>query len=198
MVTIRSQFDEKLQWILSGENLDEMVFRARTVAQMDPVFPQLIRMSCIDAEKIVGVPEGMPNTIKLEEDLPVGIADTTLRQEIRRIRNFQAGKDMQRIPPVKREAAWIQILEAVHPNEARMLTLIKDQTLFYHYPLLFDLMKSLTGGDVDIPRKEQELPKLEAPADQTGVSVEVPLEATEPAHPPEPKKKGGRSKKQVS
>lgn len=189
MVTVRSHFNEKLDWILAPEDMEEKLFRARTVAQMDPTFPVFIRMACIEAERLVGLPEGIPDTIKFEE-LPDGIADTTMRQELRRIRNFGHAKDMQRVSKVKREAAWIQILEAVHPKEAALLTQIKDQTLFYTYPVLFDIMKELTGVEVDIPR---ELPKVEMPATTAGQS-EAPVSEVTAPESVTPKKRG-RSKK---
>lgn len=196
MITIRSQFNEKIDWIVAGEDLGEQLFRANAVADMDPIFPIFIRIACIEDEKICGIPEGIPDTVKFEEDLPDGIADTTLRQEIRRIRNFQARGDMQRVSRLARESKWIEILESVHPKEARMLTMIKDQTLFYQYPVLFDIMKELTGREVDLPRQEVASPKVEEPTPVVGLSDGLTPEVTEPVltETPVPKKRGRKPK----
>jgi hypothetical protein len=199
MITIKNQFNEKLDWIVAGEDLEDQIFRARTVAQMDPVFPQFIRMACVGEERLTGVPEGTPDTLKLEEDIPDGIADTTLRQEIRRIKNFQVRGQMQQLSVAKREAMWIQLLEAVHHKEAKLLTAIKDQTLFYLYPVMFDVMKEITGQEVGLPRPETLSPKSEAPVQAvTGASVDLSVEATEPESVSPSPKKRGRPPRKVS
>lgn len=195
MITIKHQFNEKLDWIISGEDFEDKVFRARAVAQMDPTFPQFIRMACVDEERITGIPEGVPDTLKLEEDLPDGIADTTLRQELRRIRNFQARGEMQKVPLARRESMWIQMLESVHYKEAKLLTAIKDRTLFYVYPDLFDIMKEITGQEVGLPRPETLSPKTEAPVSVTGAAADLNVEVTEPELVSIPKPKRGRKPK---
>ena len=192
--TIRSQINEKLDWIIAGETLEEKVFRARAVSQMDPTFPNFIRMACIDEEQIVGLPEGIPEKVNAEDDLPDGIAFTTLRQEIRRVRNFRKGTEVQNLSAMKRENLWLQLLEGIHWKEQEILTQIKDRTLFYAYPELFDIMEAL-GAPVDIPRpvagEEVENPKAE------NIEKEAPESAS--THIPEPstRRKGRPPKAKV-
>jgi hypothetical protein len=145
----KHQLNEKLDWISQGQTLEEQVNRAREVQRQDGTFASFMRMACVDAEKICGVPEGMPDTYKPETDIPDGISDTTARQELRRIKNFMNDGSMQKIPSHKREAAWIQMLEGLHWKEAAILIQIKDRTLFNSYPNLYDVLTQL-GVKIDV------------------------------------------------
>lgn len=142
--------NEKLDYITKGETLEAQVSRAKEVASIDPSFAGLMRMATTSEEKIDGLPEGMPDTYKPDSTIPDGISDTTIRQEYRRIRNFQAGGSMMNIPVVKRELSWIQMLEGMHWKEASLMVHIKDQTLLEVYPNLREVLETL-GVKISVP-----------------------------------------------
>lgn len=195
-ITLKHMFNEKLEWLLAGDTLEEQVRRALVLDQMDPTFTGYIRMACNENERITSLPEGMPDTVKLERDLPDGIADSTARNEYRRIVKFQKNGQYTVLSKVKRESLWLQILEAVHPKEADMLTLIKDQELFDKYPVLFDVMEGLgashivtvsrsKGVEEPAPLENPEAglstpPEPSSSSDQTEPSVESPKKRGRP------------------
>jgi hypothetical protein len=141
--------NEKLDYIAQGATVDEQVERARNVASIDGTFGPLMRMATIKEEKISGLPVGMPETYKVDSAMPDGIANTTTRQEFRRIKNFGPNGPMQNVPTYKREINWIQIMEGLHWKEANVLIHIKDQTLFLIYPNMFEVLTKL-GTQINI------------------------------------------------
>lgn len=131
-----TQLNEKLDWIVEAPTLDEQVARAKTIIAQDVTFVPFLRMGVVAAEKLVGLPEGMPDTYKPETDMPDGVADTAARMEFRRIKNFVAEGSMASLPAHRRETIWVQLLEGMHWKEAEILVHIKDQTLLQMYPQL--------------------------------------------------------------
>jgi hypothetical protein len=89
----------------------------------------------------------MPETYKPEKDMPDGIADTTARQELRRISKFLPGREMSssKLKPYRRETIWMQLIEGMHWKEADILIHIKDQTLLNIYPDLEKVLLSAFG-----------------------------------------------------
>jgi len=154
--------NEKLDWIAQGNTLEEQVERTKQVAKIDGTFAPLMRMAVILEEKIIGIPEGMPDTYKPDTALPNGISDTTVRQEFRRIKNFQINGSMQLAPTHKREISWIQMLEGMHWKEANILIHIKDQTLLQVYPNMREVLTQL-GAKITLPEitetKKKKKPK---------------------------------------
>lgn len=73
---------------------------------------------------------------------PLGMCPTNLMQEIRRLYIFTAAKDLY---PTRREQLFIQLLETVHPSEAKLMLAVKDQTLLELYPGL-DVAALVNGG----------------------------------------------------
>jgi hypothetical protein len=144
------QLNEKLDWISKGTTLEEQIVRTKQVAQMDPTFPIFMRMATVEAERITGLPEGMPEVFKPKMDIPDGISDTTARQEIRRIKNFLPNGSMQSLPVLRRETIWLQMLEGMHWKESNIMVHIKDQTLLSVYPNMREILIQL-GTPVTIP-----------------------------------------------
>jgi len=62
---------------------------------------------------------------------PIGASPTNFYQEIRRLYIFTKAK--ADLNPLRREQLFIQLLETVHPTEARLLLAIKDQSLTNEY-----------------------------------------------------------------
>ena len=68
-------------------------------------------------------------------DAPAGTEHTSLRQEQRHFYNFIQGGNPS-LSKTRRESIFIQILETLHPDEAQILILVKDQRLVAKYPSL--------------------------------------------------------------
>lgn len=79
-------------------------------------------------EKKFILPEGEPPFKPAAE--PMGMTPTNLFSELRRMYVF-CREDLK---PIKREGLFISFLEGVHPEEAKMLIAVKDQTLHKLYP----------------------------------------------------------------
>lgn len=109
------------------------------------------------------LPEGEPPY--KPDAAPLGMCPTNLMQEIRRLYIFTKAKDLY---PARREQLFIQLLETVHPTEAKLLLATKDQNLIGLYP----------GLDVEALKSVGLLPS----------TIAAP-----PA--PQPKRKPGRPKK---
>ena len=77
----------------------------------------------------------MPN------DAPAGTDHTRLAIEAKKLYHFIEGADAT-TPKVKKETMFIQMLEGLHPQEADILTLVKDGGLERQYP-------RITKGVVD-------------------------------------------------
>ena len=61
---------------------------------------------------------------------PLGMSPANMSQEMRRLYIFTKA---QQLPAIRREALFIELLESVHPSEAKILCAIKDQTLHKLY-----------------------------------------------------------------
>ena len=144
------QLNEKIDFILQGSDLVEQATRAQAIARSDATFVPLMHMASLRAQKIIGLPEGMPSTYKPETSIPNGIADTTVRQEFRRIKNFLPGGSTESLPRTHRESVWTTLLQGLHWKEADVIINIKDQTLFTKYPQLRNVLVELSVK-VDVP-----------------------------------------------
>lgn len=80
-------------------------------------------------EKKMDLPEGAPPF--KEDAAPIGMAPANIVQEIRRLYIFLKERDL---PKLRREQLFIQMLESVHPSEARLLLAVKDQNINSLYP----------------------------------------------------------------
>ena len=78
------------------------------------------------------LPEGeVPYT---PNEAPAGTEHTLLEQESRRFYYFVANGNAN-IPQVKRETMFIQLLESLHQDEAKVLCMVKDKTLGKKYKI---------------------------------------------------------------
>lgn len=75
-------------------------------------------------EKKFDLPEGDPPF--KPDAAPIGMSPANFVQEIRRWYIFTREKV---IPKIRKEQLFIQLLESVHPSEAKLLLAIKDQKL---------------------------------------------------------------------
>ncbi len=61
---------------------------------------------------------------------PIGMTPAIFQQEINKLYVFCRAD----LKPAKRETIFVQLLEAVHPSEAKIILAIKDQSLTKLYP----------------------------------------------------------------
>lgn len=74
------------------------------------------------------LPEGTPPF--KEDGAPLGMSPANLYQELRRLYIFRRDD----LTDSRRQALFINLLEALHPSEAKLIIAIKDQTLTELYP----------------------------------------------------------------
>lgn len=75
------------------------------------------------------LPEGVP-PYKKDENIPVGMGNSNIYMEARRLYIFMPDKVL---PRLKKEMLFIQILEGLHYLEAEMLCAVKDKILQKKY-----------------------------------------------------------------
>lgn len=80
-----------------------------------------------DPEKKFALPDGIPPF--KEDSAPLGMSPGNLLMEIKRLYIF-CRTDLNHL---RKETLFIQLLESVHPSEARLVLAIKDQTLHLMY-----------------------------------------------------------------
>jgi hypothetical protein len=79
-------------------------------------------------EKKFELPEGVPPY--KEDSAPIGMNPSNFTQEMRKLYIFTKAQPLNQI---RRESLFIQLLEGVHPSEAKVLCAVKDQTLHKMY-----------------------------------------------------------------
>lgn len=84
------------------------------------------------------IPDGeVPYT---PNDAPAGTEHTRLEQEARNFYRFVKGGD-DKLPQLKREQLFIQMLEGLHASEAELLCLVKDKRLTDKYKITLNVVK---------------------------------------------------------
>lgn len=63
---------------------------------------------------------------------PMGMTSANLRNEMRRMYIFTKFSDVK--TKLRREQLYVQLLESIHPSEAKLLNAVKDQKLDALYP----------------------------------------------------------------
>lgn len=81
-----------------------------------------------DEDKKFDLPEGEPPFKK--DGAPLGMTPANLRMETKKFYVYTR-KDLK---PIRKEQLFIGLLEAIHPDEAKLLIAIKDQKLNKLYP----------------------------------------------------------------
>jgi hypothetical protein len=83
------------------------------------------------------VPEG--DVPYKENEVPIGTDHTSLRREYKHLYNFVKGGN-DSLSSLRRETMFIQMLEGLHPEEAKILCLVKDKRLQTKYKLTYDVV----------------------------------------------------------
>ena len=73
-------------------------------------------------------------------EVPVGTDHTSLRKEYKHLFNFVRGGN-DSLTSLRRETMFIQMLEGLHPEEAKILCLVKDKALQSKYKLTYEVIK---------------------------------------------------------
>ena len=84
------------------------------------------------------VPEG--EVPYKENEVPIGTDHTSLRREYKHLYNFVKGGN-DGISSLRRETMFIQILEGLHPEEAKVLCLVKDKSLQSKYKVTYEIVR---------------------------------------------------------
>ena len=74
-----------------------------------------------------------------KNEVPVGTDHTSLRREYKHLYNFVKGGN-DGLSSLRRETMFIQMLEGLHPEEAKILCLVKDKCLQTKYKLTYDVV----------------------------------------------------------
>jgi len=84
-----------------------------------------------------------------KNEVPVGTDHTSLRREYKHLYNFVKGGN-DGLSALRRETMFIQMLEGLHPEEAKVLCLVKDKALQTKYKITYDVVKDdiLTSNGV--------------------------------------------------
>lgn len=94
-----------------------------------PVLRALMRIN-YDPNVKMDLPEGDP-PFKKENDKPIGYQESNLITEYRRFYIWL--DDKQKLPRVKKERLFIEMLEGLHISEAELIILVKDRKLTKKY-----------------------------------------------------------------
>lgn len=106
------------------------------------------------------LPEGEP-PFKKDPHIPVGYADTSLLQEVKRF--YVWLKSDVNLSRIKKESLFISLLEGLHLTEAEVLCLAKDQKLTKKYKTIKeDLVREAFPGS--LPEKKLKQPKTKVPS----------------------------------
>ena len=121
-----------------------------------------------DPEKKMVLPEGNPPY--KEDPAPIGMSPGNLMMEVKKFYIFCR----EDLTPLRRESIFVQVLEGLHPSEAKLVLAVKDQNLTPLYKNLshkfaFDnglvavappekakkeRKKPAKAGQTDLPEKE--------------------------------------------
>ena len=72
-------------------------------------------------------------------EVPVGTDHTSLRKEWKNLYHFVKGGN-DSLSQTRRETMFIQILEGLHPEEAKILCLVKDKALQSKYKITYEVV----------------------------------------------------------
>ena len=99
----------------------------------NPALRDILRINFDPAVKL-DIPAG-PTPVKINRDIPIGLSESNLYNESRRLYIVEPGhpKFNANVKKLQRENIWIQILEGCHWTEAELLDQVKDKELGKHY-----------------------------------------------------------------
>ena len=75
-----------------------------------------------------------------ENEVPVGTDHTSLRREWKHLYHFVKGGN-DRLSAIRRETMFVQMLEGLHPEEAKIVCLVKDKDLESKYKITYDIVQ---------------------------------------------------------
>ena len=109
-----------------------------------------ILKAAFDPKIVFDVPEGIPPY--MANEAPAGTDHTSLLDEVRKLYLFIKGGST--IPKIKKETLFIQMLEALHKDDAEVLINIKDKKLNLVYKgLTENAVKEAFNWNDDFLRK---------------------------------------------
>jgi hypothetical protein len=109
-----------------------------------------ILKAAFDPKIVFDVPEGIPPY--MANEAPAGTDHTSLLDEVRKLYLFIKGGST--IPKIKKETLFIQMLEALHKDDAEALISIKDKKLNLVYKgLTENVVKEAFNWNDDFLRK---------------------------------------------
>tara|TARA_Y100000361_G_scaffold2832_2_gene2438 strand:- start:13996 stop:14481 length:486 start_codon:yes stop_codon:yes gene_type:complete len=148
------QLDEALDYVFEASKKEEQVERIKEIASKDQTVVPLVRWGVGAEEVDWGLPEGMPESTKIEDDIPEGMGETSIRLEFRRIKSFtDPESNIKNLPAWKQEMNWMSILEGLHHKEAKLMTAVKDKELLKLYPKLEGILEMLGIEEYTKPKK---------------------------------------------
>lgn len=121
--------------LLNASNATSQAERVAILRKNDSTVLRQILQIGFHPDIIVNLPEGTP-PFKSDRNLPLGMADTTLFQEARRLYIFIEGAAPAGLKRATRETLFINLLEGLHYTEADMVVSMKDKLLSTRYPCL--------------------------------------------------------------
>ena len=123
----------------------ELVDKQRTKAkkieilkEYDDLALKAILIWNFDPTAISVLPEG-PVPYK-ENEVPIGTDHTSLRREWKNLYHFVKGGN-DRLSAIRRETMFVQMLEGLHPEEAKIVCLVKDKDLESKYKITYDMVQ---------------------------------------------------------
>ena len=90
-----------------------------------------------DDSVVSAIPEGQ--VPYKENEVPVGTDHTSLRREWKNLFHFLKGGN-DSLSALRRETMFIQMLEGLHPEEAKIICLVNDKNLTDKYKLTKDMV----------------------------------------------------------
>jgi len=162
------QVNEGFKWVFEVAKPEEQVQRLKEWASKNQTVVPMVRLG-VGAEKADWrLPEGMPETTKIDEDIPEGMGETTLTLEWRRVKQFvDPTSNMNNLDDWKREQQWVNILEAIQHEEAEILTAVKDGVLLSLYPKLEKCLPLLGIEEYNKPPRKSTKKKASATTTKT-------------------------------
>lgn len=134
--------------ILEEANKDPSSLKKHT----DNVALKLLFKYAFIPEHKFDLPEGEPPFKK--DTAPIGMTPANFIQEIRRWYIFTKERNLDR---TRRETLFIQLLESIHPTEAKLMIAIKDQKLNSIYKnLKADVVAQYGFIPAPAPKKKKE------------------------------------------
>jgi hypothetical protein len=102
----------------------------KAVEYKDDFAFKTILKCAFDADYKFNLPNGDPPFKPAPQ--PIGMTNSNFRQEMRRMYIFTKFSDVT--SKMRREQLYVQLLETIHPSEAKILNAMKDQKLDALYP----------------------------------------------------------------